>query len=164
MDFRFTTEYPLSRLDEIISYLLGPRLWFPRTDYPDFEEWAMRAYIEIKKETKRVIVALSQDQLVGVIVYQRHKQFSEALELKNLTIRPDQRGRHIASFLIKNAEIEGAGEFGVDRVFCDIKMNNLEMRMFLMQHQYRIIATTDLYHLSTGDDILFRKNLHTLFI
>src|SRR3990172_1913608 len=119
MDFRFTTEYPFSRLDEIVSYLLGPRLWIPHTDYPDFEDWSQKAYLELKKEAKRAIIAISQNQIVGVVIYQRHKKIREALELKNLTVRPDQRGRYIASFLLRNAELEGSREFGTSEVFCD---------------------------------------------
>ena len=164
MDFRFTTEYPLSRLDEIVSYLLGPRLWIPRTDYPDFEDWAQRAYREIKKETKRIILALLQNQIVGIIIYQRHKQFPEALELKNLTVRPDQRGRYIASFLIRSAEVEGIREFGVASVLCDAKASNFEVRMFLAQHKYRIITKTNLYHLNAGSDIVYCKDLCPLII
>ena len=164
MDFRFTTEYSLSRLDEIIVYLMGPRLWIPHTDYPDFGEWAERSYQEIKKERKRAIIALSQDQIVGVIVYQQHKKFSESLELKNLTVRPDQRGRHIASFLIRNAEVEGLKEFKATNVLCDVKASNFGVRLFLLKHQYHIVTETDLYLLGTGNDIVFRKDLRPLLI
>jgi ribosomal protein S18 acetylase RimI-like enzyme len=164
MDFRFTTEYPLSRLDEIVSYLLGPRLWIPRTDYPDFEDWVQKAYQEIRGETKRAVIALSQNQIVGAVIYQRHKQFPETLELKNLTVRPDQRGRYIASFLVRNAEVEGTKEFGATSVLCDAKANNFGIRMFLMQHRYRIISETDLYHLNAGGDIIYRKDLHPLLV
>lgn len=164
MDFRFTTEYPLSRLDEIIAYLLGPRLWIPQANYPDFADWAEKAYKELRKEMKRAIVALSQNQIVGVIVYQRHKQFSEALELKNLTVRPDQRGRYIASFLIRNTEIEGSREFKVTSVLCDAKASNFGVRLFLLRHRYRIVTEIDLYQLGAGNDIIYRKELHPLLL
>lgn len=36
MDFRFTNEYSPTRVDEIVAYLLGPRLWTPQANYPDF--------------------------------------------------------------------------------------------------------------------------------
>lgn len=164
MDFRFTTEYPLSRLDEIIAYLLGPRLWTPPTDYPDFADWAEKAYQELRKETKRAIIALYQNQLVGVVVYQRHKRLHEALELKNLTVRPDQRGRCVASFLIRNAEVEGSKEFGVTRILCDAKASNFGVRLFLLRHRYRIVTEADLYCLGAGDDIVYRKELHPLLV
>lgn len=162
MDYTFTNEYPISRLDEIIAYLLGPRLWIPHTHYPDFDEWAERAYQEIKKEKKRAIIALSQDQIVGVIVYQQHKKFPESLEFKNLTVRPDQRDRYIASFLGRNAEIEGSKEFRTTSALCDVKASNFRMRLFLLKHGYHIVTETDLYLLGAGNDIVFRKDLRPL--
>lgn len=162
MDFRFTTEYPLSRLDEIVAYLLGPRLWIPQTDYPDFEEWVEKVYREIREETKRAVIALSQNQIIGAAIYQCHKQFPKTLELKNLTIRPDQRGRYIASFLIRNTEVEGLREFKVTKILCDTKTTNLEMRFFLLKHHYRVIEETNLYHLDAGNDLIFCKDLHPL--
>ncbi|PIT88067.1 MAG: hypothetical protein COU29_03575 [Candidatus Magasanikbacteria bacterium CG10_big_fil_rev_8_21_14_0_10_36_32] len=164
MDFRFTNEYPTSRLDEIVNYLLGPRLWTPHANYPDFEDWVQKTHQEIKDGNKRVIIALSLNQIVGVMVYQRHKKYTKTLELKNLTVRPDLRGRYLASFLIKNAEIEGTMEFGSVNVLCDAKANNFGIRLFLTQHRYQIVGETDLYRLSSGSDIIYRKNLYPLLI
>lgn len=164
MDFRFTNEYPLSRLDEIVAYLLGPRLWIPQTDYPDFEKWAEKTHKEIKGGTKRAIIALSQNQIVGAAIYQRHKQFTESLELKNLTVRPDQCGRYIASFLIRNTEVEGSREFGITSVLCDTKANNFGMRFFLLKHHYRVVVEADLYHLGAGNDVIYRKAIHSLHV
>jgi len=160
MDFRFTNEYPLSRVDEIIAYLLGPRLWIPQTDYPDFEKWAEKAHGELKGGTKRAIIALSQNQIIGAAIYQRHKQFTESLELKNLTVRPDQRGRYVASFLIRNAEVEGVKEFNITNVLCDTKTNNFKMRFFFLRHRYRLVGETDIYHLGAGNDVVYRKDIH----
>lgn len=164
MDFRFTNEYSPSRVDEIVAYLLGPRLWTPQANYPDFGDWVQKTHQEIKNEIKRVIIALSLNQIVGVMVYQRHKKFAKTLELKNLTVRPDLRGRYLASFLIKNAEVEGAIEFGAVDVLCDAKATNFGIRLFLMQHRYQIVGETDLYNLNAGTDIVYRKNLSPLLI
>lgn len=157
MDFRFTNEYPVSKLDEIVSYLLGPRLWIPHSDYPDFLDWAERAHQELKKEQKRALVAVENNDIVGVTIYQRHKQHPDALEIKNLTVRPDKRGRYIASFLLRNSEIEGTAEFGSREIVCDAKKNNLPIRFFLERNHYNPIARADLYGKSGGEDIVFKK-------
>ena len=162
MDFRFTTEYPLSRLDEIVSYLLGPRLWIPQTDYPDFSDWAKKSHQELKKESKRALIALSRQEIVGVAIYQRHKKVKEALEIKNLTVRPDQRGRYIASFLMRNAEIEGARDFKSNQVICDAKASNFAVQSFLIRHRYSILNQTDLYQMGTGEDLIYQKKLQPL--
>ena len=164
MDFRFTNEYNSSRLDEIVDYLRGPRLWIPCNDYPDFNEWLQKVHNELRTETKRAVIALSQNQIAGVVIYQRHKNIADTIELKNLTIRPDQRGRYIASFLIRNAEIEGLRDFGLTRMLCDSKANNWAIRLFLLRHHYSIVTEEDLYKLGTGKDIIYQKDLHLLRI
>lgn len=160
MNFLFTNEYPISRLDEIVNYLLGPRLWIPRVDYPDFSDWAQKTYQELKKESKRALVAIDGHEVVGVSVYQRHKKRAEALEIKNLTIRPDKRGRHIASFLLRNTEIEGTKEFNSKLVLCDAKVKNWQIKYFLLTHHYQIVTKTDLYNRGAGEDLVYRKNLN----
>ncbi|HXK36212.1 MAG TPA: GNAT family N-acetyltransferase [Candidatus Paceibacterota bacterium] len=157
MEFRFTNDFAVSRLDEIVSFLLGPRLWIPRDDYPDFLAWADKTHRELRREAKRAMVAFRGTDIVGITVYQRHKKDSDALEIKNLTVRPDARGRYIASFLIRNTEIEGVREFGSSSVVCDAKANNLSVRYFLAKHGYRILGRHDLYGLRSGDDLVYAK-------
>jgi len=157
MDFRFTTEYPLSRLDEIISYLSGPRLFIPQRDYPDFFDWAEKTHRELKREQKRALIALSSNEIVGVCIYQKHKIYLDALEIKNLTVRPDQRGRYVASFLMRNAEEEGTREFMSSEILCDAKEKNFAVRQFLLKHHYQIVNHSDLYHLDAGEDLIYKK-------
>ncbi len=158
MDFKFTNEYPVSKLDEIISYLLGPRLWIPQIDYPDFSDWAEKTYKELKTDNKRALVVFSGFNIIGVAVYQRHKKFKDALEIKNLTVRPDVRGRYIASFLLRNSEIEGTKEFHSKYILCDAKARNYAIRLFLLKNRYKVFGKNDLYGLSSGDDFLYRKD------
>ena len=159
MDFRFTNEYPVSRIDEIVSYLLGPRLWIAQTDYPDFSDWAEKAHAQLLSEKKRALVALERNNIIGVVVYQKHKKHADALEMKNLTVRPDRRGRYIASFLMRNAEIEGGREFKAKYAIGDAKASNTSMRMFLLRNGYRVLAKDDLYKLGAGEDLIYKKTL-----
>lgn len=162
MNFIFTNEYPIGRIDEIVSYLLGPRLWIQGNDYPDFLDWANKTYDELKKEQKRALVAIQSNKIVGVTIYQQHKKEKEALEIKNLTVRPDARGRYIASFLLRNSEIEGLRDFKSKYILCDAKENNFAIRGFLLKHHYRSVTKADLYHLGMGDDIVYKKRLDHL--
>jgi ribosomal protein S18 acetylase RimI-like enzyme len=159
MEFRFTNDYPVTKLDEIVSFMLGPRLWIPKGDYPDFLDWADRTYKELKKESKRVMLALHYQNVIGAAVYQKHKKISDALEIKNLTVRPDMRGRYIASFLLRNAEVEGGKEFHSQYVLCDAKSRNMAVRYFLFKNRYRALRDDDLYKLGSGEDTIYRKNL-----
>lgn len=159
MNLHFTNEYPASCLDEIVGYLLGPRLWIPRIQYPDFDEWLHKSFIELKNEQKRAMVALSGNDIAGVALYQRHKKDPRALEIKNLTVRPDMRGRYIASFLLRNVEIEGARDFNSSHIVCDAKADNLPIQTFLVRHRYEALKREDLYQKGAGHDIIYKKKL-----
>lgn len=157
MDFRFTTEYP--HTEELVSFLMGPRLWIPKESYPDFLDWADKSYRELQKEKKRAIVCIRGKELVGSIIYQRHKEHHDLLELKNLTIEPMARGRYIASFLLRNAEVEGARDFHSTHIICDAKKDNLSIYRFLTKHAYRRVATSDLYRFGAGLDNVYFKSI-----
>ncbi|WKZ28694.1 MAG: GNAT family N-acetyltransferase [Patescibacteria group bacterium] len=160
MDIRFTNELHPSRHDELVDYLRGPRLGMPKRHYPDYDDWLGRVHAELGKQQKRAIVALDGGNVVGAVVYQRHKQQSDVLEIRNVTVRPDMRGRYVASFLVRNLEIEGLRDFpGVTRILCDAKRENREIRLFLLQHRYVVAGALDLYGLGAGEDLVFSKSL-----
>lgn len=159
MRFVFTNEHPTYRHEEIISYLRGPRLWIPHESYPDHERWLEKAYRELKGEYKRAMVALEKRQVVGAIIYQKHKEKDGVLEVKNITVRPDKRGRYVASFLLRNTEIEGRRDFGSRCIEVDSKARNFQIKNFLLKHNYQITDQKDLYKLGAGEDLLFRKEL-----
>ena len=113
----------------------------------------------LKRESKRAIIALAGNNIAGVVIYQRHKQEKDTLEIKNLTVRPDVRGRYIASFLLRNSEIEGGKEFGARHVLCDAKSENLAITTFLLRNRYSVINQSFLYAWGTKKDTTFRKDL-----
>lgn len=159
MNFTFTTDDTFKRADEIVDYLLGPRLWIPRLDYPDFFAWVDRTHAQLKSEEKRAIVALSGGNVCGAVIYQKHKTEPDTLEIKNITVRPDMRGRYVASFLVRNAEVEGALDFKANRVVLDAKKRNSAIRSFLFKGGYLPLQTMDLYALGAGEDIVYAKRL-----
>lgn len=159
MEFSFTNEIPASQTDRIVDYLLGPRLWIPNTDYPDYLDWAHRAHGELQRGTKRAMTATAGRELVGAVIYQSHKTQPDTLEIKNITVRPEARGRYIASFLLRNSEIEGARDFRSSVAVVDTKATNIAMRRFLLTHGYGISGQTDLYGIQGGVDMVFKKRL-----
>ena len=157
VDFLFTTEQTWSRADEVVDYLRRPRLWVPRSDYPDFEDWLGRTHLQLKSEAKRTILALHGGAIVGAVVYQPHRGAPGLLEIKNITVAPSARGRHVASFLLRNAEIEGNQDYGSHSVVVDTKMRNISMRAFLHRCGYRVLGVDDLYSLGAGKDVTYSK-------
>ncbi len=158
VDFTFTSDAG-NRTDELVDYLRGPRLWIPHEHYPDFDDWLERVHVQLKSEEKRALVALSHHSVVGAVIYQKHKTVPGSLEIKNLTVRPDMRGRFIASFLFRNAEVEGAADFDVDSVLIDAKDSNQAIRALLFQQGYRIQCTEELYGLGAGRDVVYGKRI-----
>lgn len=159
MEVTFTTERTWARADEIVDYLRGPRLWVPQADYPDFDDWAAKVHVQLKSEHKRAVVAFVGGTVAGAIIYQRHQEQVDALEIKNVTVRPDVQGRHFASFLLRNAEVEGARDYGVRSVVVDAKARNRGIRAFLLKNGYLPAGIADLYGLGSGDDIVYAKRL-----
>jgi ribosomal protein S18 acetylase RimI-like enzyme len=159
VEITFTSDRTPPRADELVEYLRGPRLWIPRIDYPDFDAWSEKVHAQLKSEEKRALIALSGGAVVGAVVYQRHRSEAGALEIKNLTVRPDMRGRFIARFLLRNAEIEGGSDYGASRVVLDAKASNVALRTYLFGQGYAVREVVDLYGLGTGRDVVYHKRL-----
>jgi ribosomal protein S18 acetylase RimI-like enzyme len=157
----FTNELRRSRYDELLEYLRGQRLWLDSVkDYPDHEQWLNKVDQELKSRIKRALVAFDGRRIIGATIYQKHKQIEHTLEMKNLTVRPEKRGRFIASFLLRNTEIEGVHEFGARRITFDAKKRNAGIRHFAQGiHRYEISEERDIYGLGAGRDVVFVKEL-----
>lgn len=156
----------LARLDEVCNLVIGRQLWFPRGrlgDYPDIGDWSQKVWVELHGGTKRAIVAMARvghgEKIIGVAIYQRHKTNSDWLELKNLSVSPEYAGRGVASFLLKQAELEGTREFGTQKIVCDVKANRIDFISFLRANRWRLVDTgIDLYGLRAGLDAVFEKD------
>lgn len=154
-----TSEETWRRADEVVDHLRGPRLWVPRRDYPDFDHWLNKVWVQLRAEEKRALLALVGGRVVAAVVYQRHRDDRTVLEVKNISVRPDWRGRLVASFLLRNAEVEGARDFGSRSAVVDAKAGNLGVRAYLLRNGYRPTEVRDLYGLGAGLDVLYRKRL-----
>lgn len=158
-DFRFVGEPQMQDIGNIIGILEKPRLWVPRTDYPDYFDWLQKVETELQAERKRAIVAYSGHEPVGAVLYQRHKTRHAAVEIKNLSVSPDVRGRHVGSFLLRNAEVEALGFDYPDcnRLVLDAKLTSTGIIAFLLKHGYQPEGVQDLYGLGAGADLVMTK-------
>lgn len=155
VDLWFTSE--LGSAKEAVTFLAGPRLWIPKKSYPDFADWLAKTEGELDKGVKRGLFCFQRRQLVGALIYQRHKKNPMLLELKNLTVIPEMRRRMVASLLLRNAEIEGCAEFGTKGIICDAKQSNESVTKFLLRHAYKLMGTFAVYEHRTGADNVFFK-------
>jgi len=159
MQIHFTNNFPLSRVDEVIDFTLGPRLWISDKGYPDLAQWGQRLYHDLKHSHKQALIALDHNQVVGSIVYRRHAQDSTALEIRRITVHPSQQGRYVSDFLLRNTEIQAQQDFGASHVTVDSKTDAFGMIHFLIRNGYKITDKVDLYGLGAGDDFIYKKKL-----
>ncbi len=159
-EFRFTNEHTVSEVGNIIDVLREPHLWIPtEKDYPTHAEWLEKAETEIISGKKRVMAAYSQTRPVGVVIYQRHENLPTTLEVKNISVVPEFRGKGIASFALRISEIEAVNHdfLGVSEASVDTKTSNNKMINFLTAQGYEIKEITDLYKLGKGTDTILTK-------
>lgn len=158
-DFRFVGEPRMQDIGNIIGILEKPRLWVPQTDYPDYFDWLQKVETELQTEIKRTILAYSGQEPVGAVLYQRHKSRQGTVEIKNLSVSPDVRGRHVGSFLLRNAEVEALDFDYPDcsRLVLDAKLSSTGIIAFLIKHGYQPEAVQDLYGLGAGADLVMTK-------
>jgi ribosomal protein S18 acetylase RimI-like enzyme len=161
-EFHFTNEHTTKSSGELMQVLRSPRLWIPsKRDYPDFNHWLDKTEAAIAGGTTRAMSARIGTQTVGAVIYKTSCEAPTTLQIKNISLAPDARGRHIASFLVRNVEIEAARhdfpECG--HVTVDTKASNPDMINFLLSAGYDIDHVEDLYGLGGGLDVVFSKSL-----
>jgi N-acetylglutamate synthase-like GNAT family acetyltransferase len=160
-EFRFTNEHKASEVGNVISVLRRPRLWIPtETDYPGHSTWLEKVEDQIQTGKKRAMLAYIAGKPVGAVVYQRHEQSPNVVEVRNISVSPDSTHRGIASFLLRNTEIEAVSvDFpGTDTIMVDTKITNPEMIQFLETRRYELAGIADLYETGTPDAV-FTKPL-----
>ncbi len=163
LDFRFTNELNGKNFGATATLLMQPRLWIPGSDYPDYPEWREQALSEIAAERKRAMLAWWGREPVGSIIYQRHRKDPRQVEIKNISVEARARGRHIASFLLRQVECEALVDFpGSKAIISDTKHTNTEMLAFVVRNGYSlepaVILESSFGHNGVGD-VVFRKAL-----
>lgn len=163
LEFRFSNEPSAAHTDAVANRLIQPRLWIPHGDYPGHMEWRDKALADVEAGKKRAMVAFWGSEPVGLVVYQRAPDRPAVLEIKNISVEPAVRGRHVASFLLRQTEIEGAVDFpGVTHATGDTKMTNLGIMHFLLRQDYSLSRPMHVetnYAQTNTPDIVFTKSL-----
>jgi hypothetical protein len=157
--YRFSNDSPASRIEEVIDFTLGPRMWISDEAYPDLSEWGQKLHEDLKVSSKRAFVAFDADRVIGTIIYREHEETSNTLELRRITIHRSHEGRYVSDFLLRNVEFIAQSEFGADNVVVDSKTSAFGMIHFLLRSGYKITDKLDLYGLGGGEDFIYRKKL-----
>jgi ribosomal protein S18 acetylase RimI-like enzyme len=159
-EFRFNNDHTSAGVADIVDVLRQPRLWIPtEQDYPNHKNWLEKTEDLIISGKKRAMAAYMGHEAVGTVIYQRDPKNAQSLEIRNISVSDDTRGRHVGSFLLRNAEIEAArNDFpGIEEYIVDTKITNLDMIAFLESEGYSIKGIADLYGLGAGLDAVMSK-------
>ncbi|MBI2043660.1 GNAT family N-acetyltransferase [Candidatus Pacearchaeota archaeon] len=152
LDFAFRS-IGQKTIDAAISFIESHDL-----GYPNYGQWVDKAESELRQGIKQGIVAFSNGVPVGDIIFQRHKQVSEFMEIKNLRIHPKLRGRNFASFMLRQAELE----IPKDAIILDVRADQSEIIGFLESQGYMTISKIPLYSSHSQDLVMIKlrnKNL-----
>lgn len=148
-DFNFRSVQTSREIRQARDFLLKQDL-----SYAGYSSWVQRAEAELFSGYKRAALAYSNGMIVGDIVWQMHKQIPRVREIKNIRIHPDVRGRYLAHFLIKQAEVEDRQEY--DSLLVDARENQQDLIGLMRDMGYRPIAILNLY--DDNNDVVLVKS------
>ena len=139
----------LRRLVDFISQSPG--------NYQHYDEWVQRAEYELDGGSKKAILAYNDGRLIADLICQKHKQNSEAMEIKNVRVEGDMQGRHVASFLVKQAEMENFWSSSL--AVADVRSDRQDIISFMLECGFEETCTSHLYDLTNPPDVTLAKVL-----
>jgi len=147
-NFHFRSLEDRKELSDLINFLNKQNL-----GYPEYDSWVQRTENELDTGYKKAILAFSEKNLVGNLVYQTHKGDSSFLELKNLRVLKNFRLRDFARFMLKQAEVEN---LNYKAIICDIPFNQPEIIKFMESQGYNLFLKIPLYEKDTPDVVMIK--------
>jgi len=146
-DFNFRTLDCEKSLRELVYFMSKQDL-----GYQEYQDWVQRAEHELDIGFKQAILAFSNNNMVGNLIYQPHKDLSGFLELKNLRIHPNIRRRSFAYFMLRQVESENKD----NAIICDLRASEKESMNLLLFSGYIPIGSSSLYD-SNKEDVVMIK-------
>ncbi|MFH1307764.1 MAG: hypothetical protein ABIH72_02845 [archaeon] len=149
-DFAFRSVQTAEEVRQTVDFLARQDL-----QYPHYDEWVQKAESELHSGYKRAGLAYSNGILVGDIVWQLHKELPRVREMKNLRINPQARGRYLAQFLIRQAEVEDKRD--CDAMIVDARETQHDLIELMGCMGYSILSKLNLYEEDRRDVVLFKS-------
>ena len=95
-------------------------------DYPNYLTWVDKCFIELEQGYKKAFAYKINDNIVGNIIFQMHKEYPHVLELKNCRVEPEYRRQKIFTELYNLVE-KYARDYGFKSIICDTHSDNTIM-------------------------------------
>lgn len=157
MDIRITNEMTSSRAGKVMDVLRAPRLWIPtREDYGNgHDTWLQKVESELITGKRNALLARVGDCSVGTIVWRKNPDEDGVIDIRNISINPEIKGRYFGAFMLRNMEYcirETNPEATLLRV--DTKATNHDMLAFLAHQDYEAVDFLDIYESGKPDVVL----------
>ena len=124
--------------------------------YLEYDEWIDCTCIpEVESGYKHGIIALHENNIVGNVVWQPHKELPRTTEGKNLRIHPEVRERGLAYFLMKQCEAESRGSS--DMIIVDIPSDQNDIKIFFVKCGYSVLYQDHLYNDKRLETVMIKK-------
>ncbi|MBI4448287.1 GNAT family N-acetyltransferase [Candidatus Woesearchaeota archaeon] len=125
-------------------------------DYPDYLMWVEKCYRELQLGYKKAFVCKADEVIVANLVFQKHKDDSSSLELKNGRVDGGYQRKKIFSSLYNAAEAY-AKENGYSRIVCDTHKDNKPVIATLKKLGFEEEAQESLYQNDKLEAVLSKK-------
>ena len=168
MNIRFTDDMNPARAGKVADVLRGERLWIPTADDyggVNHARWVAKAEAELAQGERFAILATSDGRGAGALVWRPGDKPGQ-IDLRNISITPDMRGRHLGAFCMnqlfflakeyvqQTEEQQSASELLIS---VDTKETNLEMITFLANLGFTVEEIRDLYGGGKKDVVMRRR-------
>lgn len=124
-------------------------------NYPDYDLWTEKCIGELLTGYKKTFYAPDMQRIVGCVIFQRHKEDSSILEIKNFRVEVEYQNQGIGGSLDLMIN-RYAQENGFLRVQIDTHSTNEQMKRILLKRGYNKIAEEMLYTRSQKETIYAR--------
>ena len=122
--------------------------------YPKVGDWLMKSEFEIDLGYKKAWVFWKNERIVSNFLYQKHKEFSNFLEIKNIRTVEEYKRRLLSAFLWSQIEHEESKNY--DAAIVDTRSSNLEMKSLLLHLGFKPIGENFLYDNKNPDTIFIK--------
>jgi ribosomal protein S18 acetylase RimI-like enzyme len=124
--------------------------------YPDYFMWLEKCKRQLELGEKNAFYAISEGNVMGNIIFQKLKDDSNVLEIKNFRVSEKNRHLGIGSAL-ETVLYSYAKSNDFKKIQVDTHQDNMEMIQFLIKRGYRIESREFLYAKDMSEIILSKK-------
>jgi len=122
--------------------------------YPDYKKWVEKCRKELESRYKKAFYSEEKSKIIGVIIFQPHKEKKGVLEIKTFWVSPENREKGVGSSLYILVE-----KFAKKNRFKKIQINTHDAKLidFLSKRDFKTIKKEALYLPSQIETILQKK-------